>query len=42
VLPIIGGYASAIAGLGAFAVVSYLILVFGDLAPKSIALSAPE
>jgi hypothetical protein len=41
-LPVIGGYASAVAGLGAFAIVSYLILVFADLAPKSIALSAPE
>jgi putative hemolysin len=41
-LPVIGGYASAVAGLGAFVVVSYLMLVFTDLAPKSIALSAPE
>jgi putative hemolysin len=41
-VPGVGGYASAIAGAGAFLVVSYLMLVFADLAPKSIALSAPE
>ena len=41
-VPVFGGYASAVAGLGAFVVVSYLMLVFADLAPKSIALSAPE
>jgi CBS domain containing-hemolysin-like protein len=31
-----------VAGLGAFLNVSYLMLVFADLAPKSIALNAPE
>jgi magnesium and cobalt exporter, CNNM family len=41
-VPGVGGYASAIAGGSAFLVVSYLMLVFADLAPKSIALSAPE
>jgi putative hemolysin len=41
-LPGISGYGSAIAGVSAFLVVSYLMLVFADLAPKSIALSAPE
>jgi putative hemolysin len=41
-LPIVGGYASAFAGFAAFVVISYIILVFGDLVPKSIALSAPE
>jgi putative hemolysin len=41
-VPGVGGYASAIAGASAFLIVSYLMLVFADLAPKSIALSAPE
>lgn len=41
-VPVVGGYASAVAGLGAFVIVSYLMLVFADLAPTSIALSAPE
>lgn len=41
-LPLVGAYAAAFAGFAAFIVVSYIILVFGDLAPKSLALSAPE
>jgi len=41
-LPAIGRYEGGIALLGAFAVVSYIVLVFADLAPKSIALGAPE
>jgi putative hemolysin len=41
-VPLIGGYAPAIAAVAAFIVVSYVTLVFGDLAPKSIALAAPE
>jgi putative hemolysin len=41
-LPFIGSYASAFAGCVAFIVLSYVILVFADLAPKSIALGAPE
>jgi len=41
-LPVIGGYGSAVAALGAFVLVSYVMLVFADLAPKSIALGAPE
>jgi len=36
------GYASVIAGFGSFVIVSYLTLVFADLVPKSIALSALE
>ena len=35
-------YATALSSIGAFAVVSYVALVFADLAPKSIALAAPE
>ncbi|AXC09995.1 Magnesium and cobalt efflux protein CorC [Acidisarcina polymorpha] len=34
--------AAGVGSIAAFSVVSYLILVFGDLAPKSIALGAPE
>jgi putative hemolysin len=41
-VPLIGGYAPVIAAVAAFIVVSYVTLVFGDLAPKSIALAAPE
>ena len=41
-LPMLGGSAAAIATVAAFAMVSFLVLVFGDLAPKSIALAAPE
>jgi putative hemolysin len=41
-LPLVGAYASAFAGVAAFVIVSYIILVFADLAPKSIALIAPE
>jgi len=41
-VPAVGHYAVGVAGLGAFVVVSYIVLVFADLAPKSIALSAPE
>jgi putative hemolysin len=41
-LPLVGAYASAFASFAAFAIVSYFMLVFADLAPKSIALSAPE
>jgi putative hemolysin len=40
--PVIGGYAPAVAGIAAFILVSYVTLVFADLAPKSIALGAPE
>ena len=41
-IPVIGNYASILAGIGAFVVVSYVSLVFADLAPKSVALSSPE
>jgi len=41
-VPVVGRYAVSVAGLGAFVIVSYIVLVFADLAPKSIALSAPE
>jgi putative hemolysin len=41
-VPFIGGYAPAIAGIAAFILVSYVTLVFADLAPKSVALGAPE
>lgn len=41
-VPIIGDYAAIVAGIGAFAIVSYISLVLTDLAPKSIALSSPE
>jgi putative hemolysin len=41
-VPLIGAFAAAAGGVAAFVTVSYLILVFGDLAPKSVALSAPE
>ena len=39
---VLEGYASITATVIAFAAVSYIVLVFGDLAPKSVALSAPE
>lgn len=41
-LPVVRPYAPVIANIGAFVVVSYVMLVFADLAPKSVALSAPE
>jgi putative hemolysin len=41
-LPVVGAYVSAFAGFAAFIIISYIILVFGDLVPKSIALGAPE
>jgi putative hemolysin len=41
-LPLVGAYASAFAAFATFVIVSYIILVFADLAPKSIALSSPE
>jgi putative hemolysin len=41
-LPMLGGSAAMIGTVAAFAIVSFLVLVFGDLAPKSIALAAPE
>lgn len=41
-LPVATGAAHAIATVAAFALISFLVLVFGDLAPKSIALAAPE
>ena len=41
-LPLVGAYAAAVGGFAAFIGVSYIILVFGNLAPKSLALSAPE
>ena len=41
-MPAVGGGAGAIASIGAFAIVSFLILVLGDLVPKSVALNAPE
>lgn len=37
-----GHYAVGVADLGAFVVVSYIVLIFADPAPKSIALIAPE
>ncbi len=41
-VPLVGAFAAAAGSAAAFVTVSYLILVFGDLAPKSVALSAPE
>jgi putative hemolysin len=41
-VPFIGRYAPAIAGTAAFIVVPSVTLIFVDLAPKSIALGAPE
>ncbi len=41
-LPFLGAYTSALAGFAAVVVISYIVLVFADLVPKSIALSAPE
>jgi CBS domain containing-hemolysin-like protein len=35
--PLVGAYASAFASFAVFAIVSYIMLVFADLAPKSIA-----
>jgi putative hemolysin len=40
--PLADASAAALASVVAFAVVSYIVLVVGDLAPKSVALSAPE
>lgn len=40
--PAVSPYAAPIATVGAFLLVSYVVLVFGDLAPKSVALGAPE
>ena len=37
-----GEIAATAASVAAFVTASYFILVFGDLAPKSVALSAPE
>jgi putative hemolysin len=41
-MPALAAYAPAVAGISAFAIISYIVLVFADLVPKSIALSAPE
>lgn len=41
-VPLIGGYSMAIAGVVAVAIVTYLSLVLGELAPKQIGLNAPE
>ena len=38
----ISRFATALSGIGAFVIISFVALVFADLAPKSIALSAPE
>jgi len=40
--PLLQGVAGVVAALSAFAIISLFVLVFGDLAPKSIALNAPE
>lgn len=41
-VPLPGEIAATAASVAAFVTASYFILVFGDLAPKSVALSAPE
>lgn len=41
-VPLVGAFAAAAGSVAEFVTVSYLILVFGDLAPKGVALSALE
>ena len=41
-VPVVGSYNSAVASFVGFVLITYVTLVFADLAPKSIALSAPE